>query len=66
MIQIIVRIAPDGEVQMEVVGARGPVCEDLVRPLHEALGERPKIQRKPEYEHGVSAADLDKLLAGGR
>lgn len=52
--EIIVRIHPDGQVEMEVVGVQGPSCEELLRPFQELLGVVQEKTRKPEYYVRVS------------
>lgn len=47
--EIIVRIHPDGRVEMEVVGVQGPSCEELLKPFEELLGVVQEKTRKPEY-----------------
>lgn len=36
--EIVLEIAPDGSMRLSVSGACGPQCQDLTRPIEQALG----------------------------
>ncbi len=47
--EIIIDIAPGGEVKIEVNGCSGPACKALTAPLEKALGTVTKSVEKREY-----------------
>ncbi|PIQ23162.1 hypothetical protein COW36_19330 [bacterium (Candidatus Blackallbacteria) CG17_big_fil_post_rev_8_21_14_2_50_48_46] len=44
-----IKIAPNGDVQIEVMGAQGPVCTELSAFLEDALGVVEDRRFKSEY-----------------
>lgn len=52
-----IRIAPDGGVEIEVMGAQGPVCTELTAFLEEALGSVKERRFKSEYYTGQVKQD---------
>lgn len=49
MPEIIVDIGSDGEIKMEVKGAKGADCEALTKDLEEALGIVEARKKLPEF-----------------
>ena len=47
--KMVVRVKPDGSVEIETVGFKGKACVDFARPFKEALGEVEVEKKKPEY-----------------
>lgn len=54
MVQVIVRVAPDGTVTQEVRGVVGSGCKAVTAAAETALGGVLTDQRKPEFNQGVS------------
>ena len=49
-----VTISPNGEIQIDAVGFKGPDCEKATKFLEEALGVVAQKQKKPEFhQHNV-------------
>lgn len=42
-------VTPNGEIQIDAVGFKGPDCEKATQFLEEALGVVKQKQRKPEF-----------------
>lgn len=65
--QIIIRIQPNGEVQVEVEGVKGESCLTLTKLLEEKLGQVIERQLTSEYyeqvqQHGYVSHRLDQNL----
>ncbi len=54
-------ISPQGQVQIDAVGFKGPDCELATRFLEEALGEVGKKTKKPEFHQSAQKAHLQRL-----
>ena len=46
---VIVTVQPDGQIESEVQGYKGRVCEKLTQFLDEAFGPAKSCKLKPEY-----------------
>lgn len=49
MQEIVIDIAPNGDVTIEGKGIEGPDCKALTRELEQALGATTRSTVKPEY-----------------
>ena len=58
-----ISILPQGEVQIDAVGFKGPDCELATRFLEEALGVVWAKQKKPEF-HQRQATKRQQKLGG--
>lgn len=47
--ELVIDIAPDGTVKLEVVGAKGSTCIDLTKDLEEEIGEVLVREKKAEF-----------------
>lgn len=47
--EIIIEIAPDGEVKIEGKGFAGKTCDEAMAPFEKALGVVEERKNKPEY-----------------
>lgn len=52
MEELIVDIAPDGEIKIDALGFEGTSCEEATRELEAALGVVTDRDQKPEYNVG--------------
>lgn len=57
---IIIDIAPDGNVKLKVVGAVGPTCKELSKPIEEAIGIVTADTPTPEYYQQVGQQHQQK------
>ncbi|MDA1257861.1 MAG: DUF2997 domain-containing protein [Chloroflexi bacterium] len=56
-----VTVAPDGSLEIDAVGFRGPDCEQATRFLEEALGAVSERGRKPEYQARSNARTRQRI-----
>ena len=49
MSQVIVRILPDGKVEVKVAGVGGAKCTDVTKALEKALGSTVSDKKTDEY-----------------
>ncbi len=56
-------ISPQGQVQIDAVGFKGPDCEMATRFLEEALGTIGTKQKKPEF-HSTAQKNHHQKLGG--
>jgi hypothetical protein len=54
-------IGTTGELQIDVVGFKGPDCEKATRFLEEALGVIGRKVKKPEYHQSITTSSQQKL-----
>ncbi len=54
-------ISPQGQVQIDAVGFKGPDCELATRFLEEALGVVNKKTKKPEFHQSAHKNHLQRL-----
>ena len=54
-------ISPQGQVQIDAVGFKGPDCELATRFLEEALGQVGAKQKKPEFHSTAQKTHQQKL-----
>ena len=47
--ELVIQIAPDGTISLEVKGVPGPDCIEFTKALEEALGEVVQRERTSEY-----------------
>lgn len=52
-----ITISPQGQMTVDVKGAKGPVCMDVLEQLEALVGEASQTQRKPEYELDVEVLE---------
>jgi hypothetical protein len=54
-------ITPQGEVQIDAVGFKGPDCERATAFLEEAMGTVGSKTKKPEFHQSTKRAHQQKL-----
>jgi len=47
--EIVIQIAPDGSISLEVKGVAGPDCVEFTKALEDALGEVVQRERTSEF-----------------
>ena len=56
--EILIDIDANGDVQVEGKNIVGPECTQLTAGIEEALGERTRVEKKPEFHrtktHGIT------------
>lgn len=62
--RILVRVSPQGEIQVEAEGFAGNGCEAATRAIEEALGRKTSSQRKPEYYRHSHISQNEQKLGG--
>lgn len=61
--QVIIKIEPDGSIQVQAAGFTGPSCVDAVRRYAQALGIELDAENLPEFYQ--VEADSSSLAIGG-
>ena len=56
-------VSPQGQVQIDAVGFKGPDCELATRFLEEALGQVGAKQKKPELHQSTQTTHHQRLGA---
>jgi hypothetical protein len=54
-------IQPNGELQIDAVGFKGPDCEKATQFLEQALGVVAQKRKKPEYDQQTKKTNLQRL-----
>jgi hypothetical protein len=54
-------IEPNGELQIDAIGFKGPDCEKATKFLEEALGTVAQKTKKPEYHQQAKKTNLQRL-----
>ena len=54
-------VSPQGQVQIDAVGFKGPDCELATRFLEEALGAVAKKTKKPEFHQSAQKTHHQRL-----
>lgn len=52
--EIVIDISATGDVKVEGKNIEGPHCVQLTKEIEEALGERQKVTKKPEFHRVVT------------
>ena len=55
---MVIQIAPDGTVSLQVKGVPGPECVDFSKFLEEALGEVTDREKTSEYYQDAARTDV--------
>lgn len=50
--RILVRVSPNGDIQVEAEGFRGKACEAATEAIEQSLGKRATRTLKPEHRQG--------------
>ena len=54
-------VSPNGDIQIDAVGFKGPDCEKATQFLEEALGVVKQKQRKPEFNQQSTKKTQQKV-----
>jgi hypothetical protein len=60
--ELVIDIAPDGTVKLEVVGAKGSSCMDLTKDIENELGVVLAREKKAEYYSVSSQVSPDNTI----
>ena len=61
--KLIIKIAPDGSIQVEADGYSGPACQEIVERYARLLGEETAREVKPEFHATVD--ETETIQVGG-
>lgn len=59
--RILVRVSPNGDIQVEAEGFQGKGCEAATQAIEQALGKRSGRTLKPEHRQGASVQQQQSL-----
>jgi hypothetical protein len=62
--KILVRVSPNGEIQVEALDFQGKGCEAATQAIEQALGNRTGRILKPEHRHAGVAVQQQQTLGG--
>lgn len=54
-------VSPEGAIQIDAVGFKGPDCEHATKFLEEALGTVQQKQKKPEYHQRTKSKHQQRI-----
>ena len=54
-------VCPIGHISIEATGFKGADCEQATQFIEEALGQKAKITKKPEYYQALRTGNQQKL-----
>lgn len=60
--KILVRVSPNGDIQVEATGFRGNGCEAATQAIEEALGKRTARSLKPEQRQARGVIQQQQSL----